>query len=449
MTAPGRSRQPSDAGRGAEVIAAAARRVAGADYPAWAAQLAATGNCAHPVRLTGTATYIHTDTGEITGIYSTKNQPGRVLLKACGSRRATRCAACASLYRFDARMLVLAGLVGLKGAPDDAADHPTVFATFTAPSFGPVHTSHPNPRSCHPTVPAGGCGHRITCHQVHLADDPAVGGPLCDCCYDWAGLVVWNATASELWRRTIIGIRRALAGLAHVPVRAFDQSGTVAFVKIIEYQTRGLIHIHALLRLDTTDDATVTVDASALAAAVQIAARRAKVPNPLHPDRPNRWGSQIDVDIVPAEQRARLASYLAKYTIKSVDTGGALDHRLRHGDLTGRPLPAHLRALAETAWTLDARPELAALRLRLWAHTLGYRGHWLTKSRGWSTTLGALRHARHTWQLAQHGHDPNNETTIGEWAYQGAGHTSPAEEWLAQHAHTSRRNQQRTAWEER
>ncbi|WP_309500359.1 replication initiator [Streptomyces shenzhenensis] len=36
-------------------------------------------------------------------------------------------------------------------------------------------------------------------------------------------------------------------------------------------------------------------------------------------------------------------------------------------------------------------PEYEPLRLRDWAHTLGYRGHILTKSRACSTICAALR----------------------------------------------------------
>jgi len=37
------------------------------------------------------------------------------------------------------------------------------------------------------------------------------------------------------------------------------------------------------------------------------------------------------------------------------------------------------------------------LRLAPWSHRLGYGGHWLTKSRRYSTTLTKLRHARVLW----------------------------------------------------
>jgi integrase len=57
--------------------------------------------------------------------------------------------------------------------------------------------------------------------------------------------------------------------------------------------------------------------------------------------------------------------------------------------------------MIRTAWSLGARPELADLRLRAWAHMLGFRGHFSTKSRRYSTTLGALRDARADWRRAQ------------------------------------------------
>jgi hypothetical protein len=48
--------------------------------------------------------------------------------------------ACSTVYKRDARQLVRAGLAGGKGIPDSIAAHPCVFATLTAPSFGPVHS---------------------------------------------------------------------------------------------------------------------------------------------------------------------------------------------------------------------------------------------------------------------------------------------------------------------
>jgi hypothetical protein len=47
-------------------------------------------------------------------------------------------------------------------------------------------------------------------------------------------------------------------------------------------------------------------------------------------------------------------------------------------------LSDHARALMRSAWTLSPR----------WAHTLGFRGHFLTKARRYSVTFAALRGVR-------------------------------------------------------
>jgi hypothetical protein len=90
--------------------------------------------------------------------------------------------------------------------------------------------------------------------------------------------------------------------------------------------------------------------------------------------------------------------------------------------------------MIRTAWTLGARPELADLRLRAWAHMLGFRGHFSTKSRRYSTTLGALRDARAAWRRAQAAPatPQEGETTLvlAHWVFAGTG-LSVGEAWLA------------------
>ena len=73
-----------------------------------------------------------------------------MLYTPCGDRRASVCPACAETYRRDTYQLIRAGLTGGKGIPDTVAAHPCVFATFTAPSFGPVHTRRPARRPDRP-----------------------------------------------------------------------------------------------------------------------------------------------------------------------------------------------------------------------------------------------------------------------------------------------------------
>jgi hypothetical protein len=73
--------------------------------------------------------------------------------------------------------------------------------------------------------------------------------------------------------------------------------------------------------------------------------------------------------------------------------GSGLDRRLDDGDLDRLDeLPTHVAELVRACWALGGRRELEGLRLRPWAHMLGFGGHWSTKSRRYSTTFTVLRH---------------------------------------------------------
>ena len=60
----------------------------------------------------------------------------------CGNRRAAVCPSCSYEYAGDMWQLLYAGAAGgRKGVPESIRSHPLVFATLTAPGFGPVHTT--------------------------------------------------------------------------------------------------------------------------------------------------------------------------------------------------------------------------------------------------------------------------------------------------------------------
>ena len=65
---------------------------------------------------------------------------------------------------------------------------------------------------------------------------------------------------------------------------------------------------------------------------------------------------------------------------------------------------------------------------------LGFRGHFSTKSRRYSTTLGALRDARADWRRAQAvptvPEDGETTLVLAHWVFAGTG-LSAAETWLA------------------
>lgn len=437
------------------VVAEALRRVSRPDYHRWEAMVQASGCCAQPVRLAGRVLRADPASGELELVYSTAGEADRVLLKACETRRATRCPACASIYRGDAKVLLRAGLDNQPtgGQPDHDDRRPVAFVTLTAPSFGPVHRARVPSGVCRPAPGGAVCTHGrpVACLQVHDDEDPDVGRATCVDCYDWEGAVVFNARVGALWHHTVIAVARHLAARAGIRVRSFSRSWRLSFAKVVEFQARGVVHVHALARLDHLDDSPTVMDGTDLGVAFTSAAMRVSVANPADPARPVRWGTQIDIQPVPPERRRVAAAYLAKYATKSVDGGGLLDRRLRSvHHLEQLDLPEQLRRMARTAWDMGGSPELKDLNLRAWAHCLGYRGHWLTKSRYWSTTFTELRARRQAWRLDQLGIDPAElEWRVGEWDYQGVGHLTAGDAWLAASAAASRELNRRIAWEER
>jgi hypothetical protein len=280
--------------------------------------------------------------------------------------------------------------------------------------------------------------------EVHDPTATCLGDPLCADCFDYPRALLWNAHATELWRRTTIAIQRELAKVIGVSSSQFADHALLSYAKVVEYQDRGLVHLHVVIRLDgasgPTDRPLDALTVERFEAAVISACQRVSLafPQTAFVSGEIRWGRQLDVRRVSLESipAGAVAAYIAKYATKSTDALGRLDRRLRESDLDQLNVRPHLERLVRTAWELGGRPELAHLKLRNWAHTLGYRGHWLTKSRRYSTTFGALRSARAEWSATSNGETSGHaqSTTIGDWRYLGRGWDNPGDEWLARSA---------------
>ena len=269
-----------------------------------------TGRCLQPVLLRGRADYIDGGTGELIHRYTTVHEPGGVLPIACKTRRASRCPPCAEVYRADTYQLIHAGLTGGKGIPATVADHPCVFVTLTAPSFGPVHARREKGGrvlACRPRRKDKTCPHgiRLSCSEKHAREDDRLGEPLCPDCYDYAGAVLFNACAPELWRRFTITLRRTLARQAGLTGQALAAQIRVSYAKVAEYQRRGVVHFHAIIRLDgpagPADAPPAWVTIALTTAAIDQAARAVSVTTPAAPGLPARtlaWGRQLDIRAV-------------------------------------------------------------------------------------------------------------------------------------------------------
>ncbi|WP_435813116.1 replication initiator [Streptomyces werraensis] len=404
-------------------------------FPRWLEQVTATGGCSHPVHLSGSTTLLDGATGEILHHYDTRDEPGERLLVRCRNRRATVCVTCSRLHAGDTFHLVRAGLIGGKNVSAAVRRRPRLFITLTAPSFGPVHRAG---ELCRPRRDGGVCEHGrpVGCRVVHGPADPAVGQPLCPDCYDYATHVLWHAHAGKLWDRFVIAVRRQLASAVGLPQSRFREHARLSFARIAEYQSRAAVHVHAVVRLDgpsgPDDEPPAWGTADRLIDAVHASARRTVLHTPYSPavgEPVLRWGAQVDARPLRADGEGpdddAVAAYVAKYVTKGAsETGAGIDHKVTTwGDIHTAPVNEHVRALMRTCWRLGGLPEYGPLHLRAWTHTLGYRGHILTKSRAYSTTFAALRAQR-----AHHvGHvDVPGAVTDAHWRYVGSGHTPGA-----------------------
>jgi hypothetical protein len=234
----------------------------------------------------------------------------------------------------------------------------------------------------------------------------------------------------------------------------------VSYAKVAEFQRRGTVHFHAVIRVDGRGadgeligpPAGLTVEA--LCAAIREAAANVAAPVPTVAGgavASARWGVQLDIRTIASTEGAevlsgeRVARYVAKYATKAAEAvGPGLDRPIRSaGEIDLLDLGEHAARLVRACWQLGGRADLATLGLRRWAHMLGYRGHFLTRSRRYSTTFRALRGARRAWAnhrrygpgvaLDQDGRTlpPMGTVALSSLAYGGMGYTTAGDAWLA------------------
>lgn len=455
-------------------------RLADRTMPALADTLTRVGNCSRPIRLVGHSDTVDTRTGEIVETFRSTDRPLGMLYRACGNRREEVCPACSRIYARDTFELISTGLHGGKGVPDTVRDNPLLFITLTAPSFGAVHGARERngkPQPCHPRSQVKVCEHgrSMACWARHDPEDAAVGSPLCPECYDIESAALWQWFAPELWRRFTISLRRHLAAALNIEASELAAHLRLEYAKVVEFQGRGLVHFHSLVRIDGPDGpgSPAPVPAAALSDVVRDAASSVRCTAPAvdldDADRLLRFGAQTDVRIVRTSfigdgdvTAERVAAYLAKYSTKSA------------GVDPSRPRP-HLAALTQACRNLAARatagcafacstragdrhPRLCGdcsenpyALLGHWSSMLGFRGHFSTKSRRYSVTLGALRRARRRFQRltvdarqdarildtreleARLMAEDDDEVTlvVGAWAFQGSGWPRAGDKALA------------------
>lgn len=207
-------------------------------------------------------------------------------LVRCGSRIKSACGSCAELYRGDWAAIARSGV--FDGPVEQFRFY---FLTLTAPSFGKVHRV---PRDVGQRVGMCDCGVR---HGV--GDAGLRGVPLDISIYDYAGQVAWNRDSGVLWDRTRRRIR--------------DRWDSAEYFIVREWQDRGVLHVHALVRIDRAD----APSSAELRDAARSAVAFSKIDRALV-----KWGAQSQCDVFRADgDGAKSIWYLSKalnYVMKDV-----------------------------------------------------------------------------------------------------------------------------------
>lgn len=277
------------------------------------------------------------------------------------------------MYRLDWAAIARSGVFDAS-----AGEFRFYLLTLTAPSFGRVHRV---PRS-------GGKVKRCGCGATHDHRDVDFRGvPLDPASYDYAGQVAWNRDAGILWDRTNRRLR--------------DRWATLEFFKVGEWQARGVLHFHVLLRISRGEFSSREL--------IREAARSARAYS-LIDGGEVRWGDQVDVArFRGGGDGAKTIWYLSKalnYVLKDTARDALSDWRTSATSQVWR----HLIALEAAARRMRCSLDCALGECRSAVHKrYGARSHVVTATRqtkrrpGWSfigLTRAEQRRRRQAWVAA-------------------------------------------------
>lgn len=183
--------------------------------------------------------------------------------------------------------------------------------TLTAPGadrFGKTHSRR---------LSEDGKARRCSCRGYHNENDPLIGTPIDPSTYDYEAAASFNANAPRLFAVTIQKLSRILGRKLQV-------------VRVVEFQTRGLVHVHALIL------GTVTQRSLALVVRGGINLRSGRN---IAAATSNGWiwGNECKADVINATNPERAIGYLVKvvkYALK--DTGNGACSHYDHGDKMAR-----------------------------------------------------------------------------------------------------------------
>lgn len=363
------------------------------------------GDCSRPIHLR--RQIVNTKTGEVTF---------RELLRRCQSRIEAKCPSCAKLYRSDAFAIIRAGLMDATNKP-----RPVTMITLTAPGadvFGQVHSRH---------IRKNGSVKSCACRIRHSEDAAVLGTPINVATYNYQGAADFNAHASRLFAVTKQKLERILKRKLKV-------------VRVVEFQSRGLLHIHALVL------GCMTQRSLELAIRGGTNLRTKRIIAPAISGGWN-WGPQCKADVIAGGDTGRAISYMVKvvsYALK--DTSASVDVSTKHGKKMAqaggrsckcglsRPECLHGDPLFDAiSWVCDSngvvekcikkfpyqfgpkQSQYPCRRHRMARNGWGFRGHVLAKSKIWPLTFAVVRARRGEWCKTNSNHIPLPAHLLVTW----------------------------------
>ena len=157
------------------------------------------------------------------------------------------------------------------------------------------------------------------------------------------------------------------------------------------------------------------------------------------------WNGGGPVGDLTPEHAAR---YIAKYATKSAEDFGLGERRITPEALALLDVDEHVGRLVDAAWQLGEHDTYEGLRR--WVHMLGFRGHFASKSRRYSTTLGTIRRERRTYRQRQAEQarellDEDTTLVISHWEFAGVGYLTGGDTALALSAAARARERRQAA----
>lgn len=258
------------------------------------------------------------------------------------------------------------------------------------------------------------------CGARHKNGDEVLGTPIDPATYDYAAAADWNAKCSRLLAVTMQRLSRLAYGNARTSTGRPRQ---LQWVRVAEFQRRGLVHFHVIVRGHIKEEHLHTV------------VRGTGTPGETGHIKPTTshgigWGHQCDVRRVVRGSKHGVGYYLLKVVGYATKNAGSDSPGLNQHEWTmakagaescacKHPLTCsdgpdemvvtiddHGNETTLTVSNLSKRRDDRCVRHRLARRGWGFRGHIFAASGQWGVTLREIRERR-----TQH-HDAQSQPTL-------------------------------------